>query len=117
MYNARINNEFYLTLKGEACIPQVAILEPFVDENNKSIITFPLTYVGETQSQTIRIQNVGKIICQVIMDISKNRDEFFTLETCQDSIKYLNLEEPGMYVHRIMIISSLKCFNCLNSLM
>lgn len=96
-YNASTNNVFKLNLSGESCIPQIALLKPVVDEQSRASLVFPLTYVGEYTSEDIQIQNVGTIPCKAIMDISGNPNNFI-LETCEDSIKFLNLEENGKYL-------------------
>lgn len=73
----------------------MALIKPATGEENVSSITFPLTYVGETRTKYIEIQNVGEIPCKVIMDITKNPSKNFVLETCEDSIQFLNLDTPG----------------------
>lgn len=94
-YNSTANNTFALNLIGAACIPHIELLRPVVEEHNKCSLYFPLIYVGECETEDISLKNVGEIPCKVIMDMSKNQSSSFVLETCEDSIKYLNLMDPG----------------------
>lgn len=94
-YNATADNTFTLNLIGAACIPQIELLRPVVEEQNKCSLNFSLIYVGECETEHISLKNVGEIPCKVIMDMSKNQSNSFVLETCEDSVKFLNLMEPG----------------------
>lgn len=88
---------------GESCIPQIALLKPRSDKLGRASLIFPLTYVGENASESIRIKNTGVIPCKVIMDISKNPNSCFELETCEDTIPFLNLEETGSISSSILV--------------
>lgn len=94
-YNASTNNEFNLLMYGDACIPQVALLQPVMTKSSTCALSFPLTYVGEMTSQNVQIKNVGEIPCKAILDMTINDNKCFVLETCEDSIKFLNLNVPG----------------------
>ncbi|XP_074027129.1 hydrocephalus-inducing protein homolog isoform X2 [Leptinotarsa decemlineata] len=90
-YNASTDNIFSLTLFGQSCVPQIQLLKPKVDENNRFTLNFDPTYIDLNASREIEIQNVGPIPCKVIMDLCGNDRETFSLRPCSDSADLLNL--------------------------
>ncbi|XP_023311652.1 hydrocephalus-inducing protein [Anoplophora glabripennis] len=90
-YNCSTNNKFSLALIGEGVMPKLMIIEPNLEQNNKSTINFLPTYIGHSRSQRISIKNIGSISAKAILQINNNINEALTLIACEDTYSMLNI--------------------------
>lgn len=80
---------------GDACVPEIKILEPEPDETEYYAINFQPTLLGEKAYKSLVFKNVGVIGCKVIVELCYDEYDQMCLEPTEETIGLLNLWEAG----------------------
>ncbi|KAB0798017.1 hypothetical protein PPYR_09010 [Photinus pyralis] len=90
-YNA---NRFHITLSGEGVVPEVAITSPKYDSSiGCYVVNFSPTFIGDTATDSITIQNIGAIPCQVILEVSDDTMNVFSIAAHQHTKPKLKIQD------------------------
>ncbi|XP_050309669.1 hydrocephalus-inducing protein homolog isoform X2 [Anthonomus grandis grandis] len=100
-YNASKDNKLIIQLHGQACVPQIKLLNPKADENDVAHLDFGPVCVGYSKQDQIAFKNVGLIKCKVIAEVS--RPDVVALVPTSDTKKMLNLQEEDYNTAHIMV--------------
>lgn len=88
---------FQCKLYGKGHLPEIEILEPPISESQASPqIFFNATLMGTCSCKDIAFKNVGEIACTVIMEISDDVHDVFSLVPKNDTVKMLRLWSTEM---------------------
>ncbi|KAM0731376.1 Hydrocephalus-inducing protein [Formica fusca] len=84
------DEKFFLKLVGQACVPQVTIIEPPSGKRERIVLNFGRTLVNDSNEKKFTFENVGVIPAKVIVEIYENSNFLFTLSTCDSTRNYLS---------------------------
>ena len=79
---------------GEACVPEIGLVEPETDEASFVMLDFPPTLLGNCSTQNVVFKNVGAIPCKVIVEVCFDEHDQLTLIPAEETICNLNLWDP-----------------------
>jgi len=77
------DEKFSVKLVGQACVPEVTIIEPPSTKRERTILNFGRTLVGESNGKKFTIKNIGVIPTKVIIEIIEDPNFHFTLNICE----------------------------------
>lgn len=74
-----------MKLIGQACVPQVTIIEPPSGKREQIVLNFGRTLVNDYNEKKFTFENVGVIPAKVIVEIYENSNFLFILNTCDNT--------------------------------
>lgn len=80
-------------ITGEACVPQIFILEPYGAGDFYDMHFLP-TFYGCSTTKEIAFKNIGNIPCKVIVEICEDSLDQLSLIPTEETLPYLNLWNP-----------------------
>ena len=79
-------------LLGEACVPEVILIEPSTrTKRDRIILSFNRVLVGETGVRKLHFQNTGFLEAKVIVEVYKDPNFLFSLKPYNDSTKMIHM--------------------------
>jgi hypothetical protein len=78
---------------GEACVPEIVLLDPEADETGFISLKFFPTLIGNCATHDVAFKNVGVIPCKVIVEVCFDDLNQFSLMPKEDTLPLLNLWE------------------------
>uniref|UniRef100_A0A8D8Z6F9 Hydrocephalus-inducing protein homolog n=1 Tax=Cacopsylla melanoneura TaxID=428564 RepID=A0A8D8Z6F9_9HEMI len=80
------------TVLGQVTVPQIAILEPALNDDNKLVVSMNPTLMSKRSLKQLRFQNICKVVAHVILEIHKNEDGIFKVIPTTDTLPLLLVE-------------------------
>ncbi|XP_018307393.1 hydrocephalus-inducing protein homolog [Mycetomoellerius zeteki] len=77
------DEKFSVKLVGQACVPEVIIIEPPSTKRERTILNFGRTLVGDSNGKKFAFKNIGVIPAKVIIEIIEDPYFHFTLNICE----------------------------------
>jgi len=88
-------------LFGQACLPEVKIIEP---QEKETVLNFGHTFVKDSNERKLTFKNVGVIATQVIIEIYEDPNSLFTLGAYENKDPPTNYEAEGQFTSSYFII-------------
>jgi len=79
------DEKFSVKLVGQACVPEVTIIEPPSGKRERAVLNFGRTLVGDSDRRQFAFKNIGVIPAKVIIEIYEDLNFLFTLNICEDT--------------------------------
>lgn len=76
------NEKFSIKLAGQACVPEVTIVEPPSGKRERAVLNFGRTLVNDLGRKKFTFENVGVIPAGVIVEIYEDPNLLFALSSC-----------------------------------
>lgn len=73
------------SLKGQSHIPQISIIEPVSENDSSRLLDFGMVLNHEPCDKVLMLQNVGKVMAEVILNIDDNLKGFYSVYLVSDS--------------------------------
>ncbi|KAK5646871.1 hypothetical protein RI129_005335 [Pyrocoelia pectoralis] len=87
-------NNFHITLSGEGVVPEIVLTSPKYDAAlGFYVINFPPIFINDIVNESIRIENVGSIPCQVICEVCEDASNVFNVVPHQDTKPKLKIQD------------------------
>ncbi|XP_072764383.1 hydrocephalus-inducing protein homolog [Anoplolepis gracilipes] len=83
------DDKFFMKLVGQACVPQITIVEPPSGKREQIVLNFGRTLINDSNEKKFTFENIGVIPAKVIVEIYENSNFLFTLNTCDSARNYL----------------------------
>ena len=91
-------------LLGEACVPEVILIEPSArTKRDHIILSFNRILVGETGVRKLAFQNVGFLEAKIIVEIFNDQNFLFSLEPYKDSAKLVHMFDSDEGNNQIIV--------------
>ncbi|XP_011690792.1 PREDICTED: hydrocephalus-inducing protein-like [Wasmannia auropunctata] len=91
------DEKFFVKLVGQACVPEVTIIEPPSGKRERTVLNFGRTLVGDSNGKKFAFKNIGVIPAKVIIEIYEDPDILFTLHICEE-MKNLSRVSNNQYI-------------------
>lgn len=75
------DEEFSVKLTGQACVPEVTIVEPPNGKRGRAALNFGRTLVNDSDAKSFAFRNIGVISAKVIVEIYEDPKFSFALVT------------------------------------
>ncbi|XP_036144321.1 LOW QUALITY PROTEIN: hydrocephalus-inducing protein [Monomorium pharaonis] len=79
------DEKFSIKLVGQACVPEVTIIEPPSGKRERTILNFGRTLVDNFHKKRFTFKNIGVIPAKVIVEIYEDPNCLFTFNICEDT--------------------------------
>ncbi|EFN85831.1 Hydrocephalus-inducing protein [Harpegnathos saltator] len=79
------DEKFSVKLTGQACVPEVTIVEPPNGKRERAVLNFGRTLVNDTDTKSFVFQNVGVVSAKVIVEIYEDPKCLFTIGSHDDN--------------------------------
>ncbi|XP_039306783.1 hydrocephalus-inducing protein homolog [Solenopsis invicta] len=96
------DEKFFIKLVGQACVPEVTIIEPPSGKRERAILNFGRTLVNDSNGRKFTFKNIGVIPAKVIVEISKDPNFLFTLNICEGTRNLSSVSNDRYIVVRLM---------------
>ncbi|KAG5334606.1 HYDIN protein, partial [Acromyrmex charruanus] len=96
------DEKFFVKLVGQACVPEVTIIEPPSTKRERTVLNFGRTLVGESNGKKFAIKNIGVIPTKVIIEIIEDPNFHFTLNICEDTRNLSSVSNDRCIVVRLI---------------
>ncbi|XP_011066010.1 PREDICTED: hydrocephalus-inducing protein-like [Acromyrmex echinatior] len=96
------DEKFFVKLVGQACVPEVTIIEPPSTKRERTVLNFGRTLVGESNGKKFAIKNIGVIPTKVIIEIIEDPNFHFTLNICEDTRNLSSVSNDRCIVIRLI---------------
>lgn len=77
------DEKFSVKLVGQACVPEVTIIEPPSGKRERAVLNFGRTLVDDSNRRKFAFKNIGVIPAKVIVEIYEDPNFLFTLNICE----------------------------------
>ncbi|XP_012054801.1 PREDICTED: hydrocephalus-inducing protein-like [Atta cephalotes] len=96
------DEKFSVKLVGQACVPEVTIIEPPSTKRERTVLNFGRTLVGESNGKKFTIKNIGVIPTKVIIEIIEDPNFHFTLNICEGTRNLSSVSNDRCIVIRLI---------------
>lgn len=98
-------------LLGEACVPEVILIEPSArTKRDRIILSFNRILVGETGVRKLAFQNIGFLEAKVIVEVCNDPNFLFSLEPFNDSTRLAHIFDSDGEGNNQIKIKNIKVF-------
>lgn len=77
------DEKFFIKLVGQACVPEVTIIEPPSGKRERAVLNFGRTLVNDSSGRKFAFKNIGIIPAKVIVEIYEDPNFLFIFNICE----------------------------------